>query len=84
MQREVSVMVDLSGFVKMLYGFKQSGGSGYPCHWCGVPTTLLDAERFHVCDGCQREEIRTSYVAMKAKYPNAGTDERNPEFFRKH
>jgi len=76
-------MVDLSRLVYLVFGFKPSDGSGYPCHWCGVLTTLLDAEDFHVCEQHQREYIAIGYGAMKKKYPLAGTDERNPEFFKK-
>ena len=73
----------LSALVSLAYGFKDYGGRGYPCHWCGKVTTLLDAEDFHVCEEHQRERITTDYDVMKAKYPHAGEDERNPEFFRK-
>ncbi len=66
----------------ILFGFKESGGSDYPCHYCGVLTTLLDAEDIHVCDDHQREYANLGYDAMKQKYPLAGKDERNPEFFK--
>jgi hypothetical protein len=65
----------------VLFGFKQ-GGSEYPCHWCGIPTDLRNAEDFHVCDAHQREEGEIGYDAMKAKYPLAGKENRNPEFFQ--
>ena len=61
-------MVDLSRLVYLVFGFKPSDGSGYPCHWCGVLTTLLDAEDFHVCEQHQREYIAIGYGAMKKKY----------------
>ncbi|OGG80554.1 hypothetical protein A3A39_01550 [Candidatus Kaiserbacteria bacterium RIFCSPLOWO2_01_FULL_54_13] len=72
----------LSKFVCLAFGFKPSAGSGYPCHWCGILTTLLDAEDFHVCEKHQQEYIEIGYGAMKEKYPLAGTDERNPTFFK--
>ena len=73
----------LSALVSYAFGFKLSGGRGYPCHWCGKVTTLLDAEDFHVCEEHQHERITTDCDAMKAKYPLAGEDERNPQFFKK-
>ena len=56
----------------------------YPCHWCGQLTTLFDAEDFHVCRSCQNEEVQLGYDRMKVKYPNAGTDARNPGYFTTH
>jgi hypothetical protein len=44
---------------------------------------LLDAEDFHVCKKHQLEYIEIGYDAMKAKYPLAGEDARNPTFFKK-
>lgn len=73
----------LSALVSYAFGFKQSGRSGYPCHWCGTVTTLFDAEDFHVCRKHQLEYIEIGYDAMKVKYPLAGEDQRNPEFFKK-
>ncbi|MBC7836635.1 hypothetical protein H7X87_02545 [Acetobacteraceae bacterium] len=72
----------LSSLVCAMLGFKQSGGPRYPCHYCGILTILLDAEDFHVCDEHQREYIAIGYNAMMKKYPLAGTDERNPTFFK--
>jgi len=73
----------LSALVSLAYGFKDFGGRGYPCHWCGEVTTLLDAEDFHVCKKHQLEYIEIGYDAMQAKYPLAGEDARNPTFFEK-
>ncbi len=72
----------LSKLVCRARGFRSSGGHRYPCHWCGILTTLLDAEDFHVCQQCQQEYIAIDYDAMRKKYPLAGTDERNSLFFK--
>jgi|SRR3989344_2844536 len=72
----------LSRFVCLVRGFRSSGGSRYPCHWCGILTTLLDAEDFFVCERCQNEYMASTHEAMKEKYPLAGTDERNSLFFK--
>ena len=72
----------LSRLVCLMFGFKPSGGTRYPCHWCGILTTLLDAENFHVCKKCQEEYIEIGYKSMDEKYPLAGKDERNPLFFK--
>jgi|GEM_PF-2456715 len=71
----------ISTLVRAVFGFRPSGGPGYPCYWCGVVTTLFDAERFHVCAPCQEECIARDHSTMKAKYPLAGKDERNTLFF---
>ncbi|HEY4474087.1 MAG TPA: hypothetical protein VI957_02915 [Candidatus Paceibacterota bacterium] len=63
-----------------LFGFKE-GGELYPCHFCGIVTKLLDPEDFHVCERCQTEHVRIGYAAMEKKYPLAGKNERNSEFF---
>ncbi len=72
----------LSSLVCVMLGFKQSGGPRYPCYYCGILTILLDAEDFRVCHEHQREYIAIGYNAMMKKYPLAGTDERNPLFFK--
>ncbi len=67
--------------VAALHGFKESTRRPYPCHWCGTVTPLLDAEDFHVCEEHQIEYARLGYAPMKAKFPLAGKNERNPQFF---
>lgn len=66
----------------LLYGFKEGGGSGYPCVWCGVLTTLIDAEHITVCAEHQREYGEIGFAKMGEKYPLFDKDERNPEFFK--
>jgi hypothetical protein len=79
--RRNAVMDALSKLWYTIRGFRSSGGHRYPCHWCGILTTLLDAEDFHVCQQCQKEYIAVGYSAMKEKYPLTGKDERNSLFF---
>jgi hypothetical protein len=67
--------------VSLLFGFRE-GDDEYPCYYCGVLTSLLDAERFHVCAGHQREYGEVGAEEMRKRYPLTGKDERNPEFFR--
>jgi hypothetical protein len=64
-----------------LFGFKE-GGTEYPCHYCGALTTLLDPETFHVCADHQREYGKVGFHEMQKKYPLAGKEDRNPEFFK--
>ena len=72
----------LSKFVCLAFGFRSSGGPRYPCHWCGILTTLRNAEDFSACQKCQGEYIEIGYKGMEEKYPLAGKDERNSLFFK--
>ena len=74
-------MDNLSVVVNLLFGLKPSNGPEYPCYWCGILTTLLDAEDFHVCNEHQQESVKIDYDEMEKKYPLAGQDERNLMFF---
>lgn len=67
--------------VAVLHGFKEELRRPRPCHWCGAVTTLLDAEDFHICQEHQIEYIELGHAAMKAKFPLAGKNDRNPQFF---
>lgn len=71
----------VDALIGVVFGFKKSEYPAYPCFWCGKLTQCMDAEDFHVCEKCQKEEFVTGYEAMKAKYRHAGNDARNPEFF---
>lgn len=65
----------------VLYGFKETDDNGYPCYYCGELTTQLDEEAFHVCVEHQREYGMVGFTEMEKRYPLAGKDERNPEYF---
>jgi hypothetical protein len=43
----------------------------------------MDEEDIHVCPEHMEEAESSSYDEMMAKYPLAGSDDRNPEFFRR-
>lgn len=75
-------MDDLSAAVYLALSGRRRTQNEYPCTWCGILTTILDAEDFHVCPEHQREYATTDYAVMREKYPLAGKDERNPAFFR--
>ena len=67
-------------FIMFSLGLKETHHKR-PCGWCGGLTVLINAEHFYECHECQIDYVVSGYDEMKAKYPLAGKDERNPEMY---